>query len=138
MLEGFSLGADDYVCKPFSFDILMARIEAVLRRATNKDNELITVGNTSLNTLKYEIICDDKSVALSSKEYQILEVLMQNANSIITKERIMERIWGFDSEVEHNAAEVYISFLRKKLASIDSLLAIKVTRGVGYQLIENE
>lgn len=134
-INGLDCGADDYLTKPFATGELLARIRAMTRRRGDiidenkfdcKGLELIK----SSSTLVYNG-CD---VKLSLKEYQIMEMLIANPKHIQTKERIIEKIWGYESDVEYNNIEVYISFLRKKLAAVGSPVQIKTARGIGYSL----
>lgn len=134
-INGLDCGADDYLTKPFVTGELLARIRALTRRKgevsdDNKMlfNELMLLKNTS--SLSFE----GNEVKLSLKEFQIMELLMANPKHILTKERIIEKIWGYDSDVEYNNIEVYISFLRKKLKSIGCETQIKTARGIGYSL----
>jgi DNA-binding response OmpR family regulator len=132
-ISGLDCGADDYLTKPFASGELLARIRAMTRRKGEFTGDEIVCGDTVLNKSTHAL-CHNGSVRLSLKEYQIMEMLMQNARQIIPKERMIEKIWGYDAEAEYNAVEVYVSFLRKKLAAIDSHLQIKAVRGVGYVL----
>ena len=137
-VKGLDLGADDYLTKPFSTDELLARIRSLYRR---KDNVIVekclNYYDLSLNLTNYTIECKGSSVILGQKEFQVIEILLRNKNQIISKDILIEKIWGFDSDVEHNNVEVYISFLRKKLAHIHSSVVIKAVRGVGYHLVSN-
>lgn len=133
-IVGLDYGADDYLTKPFASGELLARIRAIARRQGTYLGDELCCGGTILNRDNHEISYQGNSVKLGLKEYQILEFLMQNHKQIIPKERFIEKIWGFDSETEYNAIEVYISFIRKKLTAINSDLQIKATRGIGYSL----
>jgi DNA-binding response OmpR family regulator len=135
-IKGLDTGADDYLTKPFVSGELMARIRAITRRKGEYVGDELSVMGTTLNKNTYELICDGNSIKLAAKEYQIMEILMTNSRQIIPKERLIEKVWGFDSEAEYNAIEVYISFVRKKLAAIGSAIQIKAVRGVGYSLEE--
>jgi DNA-binding response OmpR family regulator len=135
-IRGLDTGADDYLTKPFVAGELMARIRAMTRRKGEYVGDELSVMGTTLDKNTYEIICGNNSIKLAVKEYQILELLMTNSRQIIPKERLIEKIWGFDSEAEYNAIEVYISFVRKKLSAIGSAMQIKAVRGVGYSLEE--
>lgn len=135
---GLDHGADDYLTKPFSTRELMARVRALTRRKGEYVGQEITVGNTTLHLLSHEVSGDKNRVKLGQKEFEILELLMSNLNQIIPKDRIMEKVWGFDSDAEYNAIEVYISFIRKKLVSVGADIAINVVRGAGYIVEKNE
>lgn len=135
-IAGLDLGADDYLTKPFSTGELTARIRALTRRKGEFTGDELALGDTVLNRNTYEVSCQGEGVKLSGKEFQILEMLLQNSGQILPKERMIEKIWGFDSNAEYNNIEVYISFIRKKLSAIRSGVQIKAVRGVGYTLEE--
>ncbi|KNY27801.1 response regulator transcription factor [Pseudobacteroides cellulosolvens] len=136
-IEGLDSGADDYLIKPFSKDELLARIRALGRRQTEIIiNEEINIGNMSFNSLKGEIKVNDQILNLTSKESQILEILIKNKTLVISKEQLMEKIWGFQSDIELNNIEVYLSYLRKKLAMVDCRIKIETIRARGYCLKE--
>ncbi len=137
-ITGLDKGADDYLSKPFAMGELLARIRAMSRRKTQFTPNLITVGNISLNKETYEISGKNSSMRLGNKEYQMLELLMSNPKRLISTEQFMERIWGYDSEAEINVVWVYISYLRRKLESLEANIKIKAVRGVGYSLEESE
>ena len=134
---GLDSGANDYLTKPFNSRELLARIRAITRSKENKEGDsILKMGNTILMRDTFILKTDSGETRLQSKEFQILELLMQNKNKLISTERLMEKIWGFDSEAEINVVWVYISNLRKKLASLDSNVEIKATRNAGYTLEE--
>jgi two-component system response regulator ArlR len=135
---GLDLGADDYLSKPFAMGELLARVRAMGRRKSEFTPNLITVGNISLNIENNELSNETLSIRLGNKEFQMLEMLMNNPKRLISTEQFMERIWGYGAEAEINVVWVYISYLRKKLASIDANVKIKAVRGVGYTLEELE
>lgn len=135
---GLDMGADDYLSKPFAMGELLARVRAMTRRKSEYTPNLLTVSNIQLNKENYELSNDNTSIRLGSKEFQMLEMLMNNPKRMISTEQFMERIWGYDAEAEINVVWVYISYLRKKLASLDANVKIKAVRGVGYTLEENE
>lgn len=135
-ITGLDHGADDYITKPFDTGELFARIRALTRRKGDVLGEEIVRGDTTLNTRTFELSHGSKSVKLGAKEMSILEMLMVNWKQILPRERLIEKVWGYDSDVEYNAVEVYISFLRKKLQAIHSDMQIRVVRGVGYVLEE--
>lgn len=132
---GLDSGADDYLSKPFATEELLARIRALSRRKGEilQDNSL-KFGDLQLNTSTLKLARDSKEIKLILKEAELLELLIVRKNIITSKELIIEKLWGFDSEVEHNHVEVYISFLRKKLAHLNSKVSISTVRGVGYIL----
>jgi DNA-binding response OmpR family regulator len=131
---GLDAGADDYLTKPFASGELMARIRAMTRRKGEYVGDAITVMDTTLDKNTHELSCGTDKLNLPLKEYQILEMLMENSRQIIPKERFNEKIWGFNADAEYNAIEVYVSFIRKKLSAIGSDMQIKAVRGVGYSL----
>lgn len=134
---GLDSGANDYLTKPFNSRELLARIRAITRsKENNEGDSILKMGNTVLMRDTFILKTDSGETRLQSKEFQILELLMQNKNKLISTERFMEKIWGFDSEAEINVVWVYISNLRKKLASLDSNVEIKATRNAGYTLEE--
>lgn len=135
---GLDCGADDYITKPFVTEELLARVRAVVRRNVDIsiENE-IKFGDITLNLSSCQIFTERKSIKLSLKEFQIMELFIKNSNNIVTKEKLIEKVWGFDSDAEYNNVEVYISFLRKKLNYLKSNVSIKTSRGLGYYLEES-
>ncbi|SKA91620.1 DNA-binding response regulator, OmpR family, contains REC and winged-helix (wHTH) domain [Caloramator quimbayensis] len=135
-VTGLDSGADDYIAKPFATEELLARIRAALRRKGEvlTDNNNLKFGDIELNVSSLKLCKGDKHIKLILKECQLLELLILRNTSVTPKELVIEKLWGFDSEAEHNNVEVYISFLRKKLASLDSKVSITTVRGVGYIL----
>lgn len=133
-IKGLDCGADDYLTKPFSTGELLARIRAATRRRGIAPDINPKYGDITLEMKKGEIMCAGKSIALGRKEFQMLELLISNAGNIVTKEQFVKKIWGYDAESEYNNVEVYVSFLRKKLAALDSKVQIKTRRGIGYCL----
>ncbi|WP_123053667.1 response regulator transcription factor [Clostridium sp. JN-1] len=137
-VEGLDNGADDYLIKPFDSKELLARIRALSRRHTDfiQDGS-IKLSSLVFDPLKAEIECDGDKVKLTAKESQLLELLARNKNQVITKNQILDRVWGIDSDVEmNNNIEVYFSYLRKKLRNINSNVVIETIRGIGYCLKE--
>ncbi|EIA25242.1 hypothetical protein SFB3_134G1 [Candidatus Arthromitus sp. SFB-3] len=128
------MGADDYMCKPFNIKEFLARVRAIIRRKQGIVSNNLEFNNMILNKENFELSYEDKSIRLGNKEYQILEMLMSNPNVIISTEKFMSKVWGYDSEAEINGVWVYISYLRKKLISINSPVEIKAFRGIGYKL----
>ena len=134
-LLGLDTGTNDYLTKPFSTQELMARIRAMTRSQTGGQvTSRLTFGNITLDQATFELSSPAGSFRLANKEFQMMEMLMRNPRQIIPTERFLERIWGYDSEVELSVVWVYISYLRKKLSALRSNIQIKVTRNAGYSL----
>lgn len=133
-ITGLDLGADDYLAKPFDMGELLARVRAITRRGAGTASDTISYGDLSLNKQSFELSTSKETIRLGGKEYGIIELLISNPASLISTEKIMERVWGYDSEAEINVVWVYISSLRKKLAQIGSTVEIKAARGLGYTL----
>ncbi|MGN1062458.1 MAG: response regulator transcription factor [Candidatus Scatosoma sp.] len=134
-VTGLDSGADDYLTKPFNTRELLARVRALCRRQTAElvDNSL-SYGDLKLDRKTFEIISPAKKLLLTAKEFQIMEMLMQNPSQIISSERFMEKIWGYESETEMTVVWTYISYLRKKLQILSSVVTIKAVRNIGYKL----
>ena len=135
-VQGLDAGANDYLAKPFDSKELLARIRAMTRAQTAQTSSKIKIGNVTLDRASYELSTPAGSFRLANKEFQMLELLMSNPHQIISSERFMEKIWGYDSEAEINVVWVYISYLRKKLTALHADVSIKATRNVGYSLEE--
>ena len=132
-IEGLNAGADYYLTKPFDSRELLACINALLRRQGNQVDELV-YGNTALELGTSLLVCGDKSVRLSAREFDVMRFLLQSQGQILPKEVILSRVWGFDSNAVENHVEVYVGFLRKKLLSIGSNVRIVALRRLGYHL----
>nr|WP_317438615.1 response regulator transcription factor [uncultured Enterocloster sp.] len=135
-VQGLDAGANDYLAKPFDSKELLARIRAMTRAQTAQTSSKIKIGNVTLDRASYELSTPAGSFRLANKEFQMLELLMSNPHQIISSERFMEKIWGYDSEAEINVVWVYISYLRKKLTALHADVSIKATRNAGYSLEE--
>ena len=133
-VEGLDSGANDYLTKPFSTAELLARIRAMTRSQTAQPTSRIQVGNITLDRTTFELSSPTGSFRLANKEFQMLELLMNNPRQLIPSERFLERIWGYDSNAELNVVWVYISYLRKKLAALGADVEIRATRNAGYSL----
>lgn len=131
---GLDTGANDYLTKPFSTPELMARIRAMTRSQTTQATSRLTFGNITLDQTTFELSSPSSSVRLTNKEFQMMELLMRNPRQRISSERFLERIWGYDSDVELNVVWVYLSYLRKKLAALQANVQIKAFRNAGYAL----
>jgi DNA-binding response OmpR family regulator len=135
-IEGLDSGADDYLTKPFAMQELLARIRSITRRNGEVQGQTLSFSDLTLNRSNFTLTCGDKSIALSNKEFQMLEMMITNPKQIISQDQFMDKIWGLDSETEMSVVWVYISYLRKKLKDINSHVSIKATRNVGYSLVE--
>ena len=133
-IEGLDAGADDYLPKPFSTGELLARVRAMLRRKDNFTPDMLTFGDLSLNRSTYELIYGGKTHSLSGKEFQVIEMLMQNPNTIVTAEQLITHIWGWNTSVDTSVVWVHISNIRKKLETLSAPVAIKFVRNAGYIL----
>lgn len=135
-IQGFRVGADDYVTKPFEIQELLMRIQAITRRRVHQDIQLLHAGNLAFDNNTCELSNTDtgKTMKISGKEMQLLEFLLINQNQVLEKEQIATKIWGYDSNAEYNNVEVYISFLRRKFQHLQVNMRIRAVRGVGYIL----
>ncbi len=134
-VKGLDSGADDYLSKPFKTEELLARLRALGRRRGELLPEgLLSCGDIEFNPNTLDVYCDKKSYKLTLKESQLLELLIDMKGLVVSKNAIIEKLWGFDGEAEDNHVEVYVSFLRKKLCSLKSTITIQTVRGLGYVL----
>lgn len=133
---GLDSGANDYLTKPFDSRELLARIRAMTRTGKTADSRL-TLGNITLNRANYELSSPFGSFHLANKEYQMMELLLANPRQLISPDRFLEKIWGYDTEAEINVVWVYISYLRKKLTALRANISIRAVRNAGYLLEEN-
>ena len=139
-VKGLESGADYYLPKPFQGKELIACIRAITRRREETPVMALHFGDAELNPQEARLACEKtgQSVKLGAKEYQLMELLMRNPRQLLSKETIFDRVWGIESDADLSSVEVYLSFLRKKLAFVGSKLKIKASRGIGYALEENE
>ena len=133
---GFNNGADDYLTKPFHMQELLARVNIQLRKKNNVSSDIIELGDIILNIKSMELCNkkEDHKVKVIGKEFQLLELLINNANRVMEKEQLFVKIWGYDTECDINTLEAYISFIRKKLKLIKSKINLKAIRNMGYVL----
>ncbi|MGE4352743.1 MAG: response regulator transcription factor [Oscillospiraceae bacterium] len=133
-IRGLDCGADDYLTKPFDTGELLARLRALTRRRGELMDDVLSFCDIQLNRSTMALSCGQGTMKLGQKEFQVMEILLINARQIVSKDILCEKVWGPDDMCEYNNVEVYISFLRKKLAHLHSCVTIKAVRGVGYTL----
>jgi two-component system OmpR family response regulator len=131
-VEGLEVGADDFLHKPFERSILIARVNALLRRQALGRPQQLVVGFVSLDPLRRKVVSSGRSVALTPREFALLEYLMTNAGVSLAKSDILRAVWGSDFDGDHNIVEVYIGYLRRKIDVADAASIIRTVRGVGY------
>ena len=136
-IQGLNAGADYYLTKPFDSRELLACVNALLRRQGDQVDEL-RMGNTALDLSFCTLVCGENSIRLSAREFDVMRFLLQSKGRVLSKEMILARVWGYDSNAVENHVEVYVGFLRKKLASIGSNLKIEAIRRLGYHLEAEE
>ena len=137
-IHGLDCGADYYLTKPFEPEELLACVRTLLRRSGGQlqESETLTWGDLSLERATFSLSCAERAVRLSRREYDLMELLMRNGNQVVTKEQMLVKVWGYDSQAEDNNVEVYISFLRRKLNHLHSTVKIKTLRMLGYCLTQ--
>ncbi|MDI9498817.1 MAG: response regulator transcription factor [Bacillota bacterium] len=133
-VEGLDSGADYYLTKPFHNEELVAAVRAVARRTTDMLDSEPAFGDLTLDTRRFQLSTATDSIELSNKEFQIMQLLFARPGVVVPKEEILVKVWGLDSEAEDNHVEVYISFLRKKLAYLNTKVEIRTLRKLGYML----
>lgn len=133
-VKGLDLGADDYMSKPFSFKELLARINARLRNIMTESNEISSIGNFTIDDGAHEILYNNTFLELSPTEYNLLKYLLQNNGLVLSKSKILEKVWGYDFNGEENIVEVYIRYLRDKIGDTNHSI-IRTVRGVGYKIV---
>ncbi len=135
-VNGLNAGADDYLYKPFASSEFVARINALSRRASSYQPDIVTFGSVRLDCSSYMLSAQKDGVRLNNKEYQLMEIFMRSPHTVFSTDRLMERVWGFDSESNIDVVWTYIAFLRKKLKALGADIEIKTVRGAGYSLEE--
>ncbi len=135
-VQGLNLGADYYLTKPFENAELVATLHAIMRRKADFVPENVTFGDLTLSPSSCELTCGEKSIKLNAKEFELMRYLMINGKNILSKETLINKIWGYDSDAGDNNVEAYISFLRRKLSALKSSVSISVVRKVGYHLVD--
>ena len=134
IVEGLDIGADDYLAKPFSFEVLLARLRALLRRPNEKLEEVLRVGDLTLDPSLKKVMRASQEINLTAKEYGVLEYLMRNASKVLSKEQIISHVWDFDADVLPNNVELFIMFLRRKIDKPFDSKLIHTVPGFGYKL----
>lgn len=137
-VHGLDCGADYYLTKPFEPEELLACVRTLLRRSGGQlqESDTLTWGDLSLERGTFTLSCNGRDVRLSRREYDLMELLMRNGTQVVTKEQLLIKVWGYDSQAEDNNVEVYISFLRRKLTHLHSQVKIKTLRMLGYCLTQ--
>lgn len=135
-VKGLDSGADYYLTKPFEIDEFIACLRAILRRQNTPPAEILSFGDIELNITNYKLSSNGNSIRLNSKELQLLRLFMANPNQILSKELLINKVWGYDSEATDNNVEAYISFLRRKLSLLSSNVTISTKRKTGYYIEE--
>lgn len=131
-VEGLNSGADDYLIKPFSFEELLARVRALLRRPQAVQSNVIKVGDLALDTINFQVQRSGRPIKLSAKEFALLEYLMRNAGRVLSKDNIISHVWDFDSDILPNTVEVYVGYLRTKIDKPFGQSLLRTNRGFGY------
>jgi two-component system OmpR family response regulator len=135
--DALDLGADDYLIKPFSFVVLIARLRALIRRGGPARPVVLTVGDLELDPARHRVACAGTELALTPREYSVLEFLMRHRDTAVTKDEIARSVWDTHYRGDDNIVEVYVGYLRRKIASPMSSHRIETVRGVGYRLVDD-
>jgi DNA-binding response OmpR family regulator len=134
--DAFDLGADDYLVKPFSFVVLLARLRALMRRAGEARPTVLTVGDLTLDPARHRVHRAETEITLTPREFGVLEYLMRHAGEVVTKTDILRAVWDAHYEGEVNVVEVYVGYLRRKIDAPFGVRSIETLRGVGYRMVE--
>ncbi len=137
-VTGLDMGADDYITKPFSIEELLARIRSALRKQVKQEATALTYGPLELDVLRHTVSVNGEIIDLTGREFSLLQTLMENQGIVLTRETLMDRVWGYDFVGETNLVDVYIRYLRTKIAAKTDLRLIQTVRGLGYVLREEE
>lgn len=133
-VEGLDAGADDYLPKPFAFSELLARLRALSRRSPEIASERLTAGDIELDPVRHEVTVNGRSELLSAREYALLGYLIRHAGQVVTRQQILDSVWGAEPDVYSNVVDLYVHYLRRKLAALGRRRALQTVRGVGYAL----
>lgn len=137
-VTGLDMGADDYITKPFSIEELLARIRTALRKTVKQESKTLSYGPLVMDVLRYTVTIEDAPVELTGREFSLLQALLENQGIVLTREVLMDQVWGYDFVGETNLVDVYIRYLRAKIAEKTGRKLIQTIRGVGYVLREEE
>lgn len=138
IVQGLDLGADDYLTKPFSFEVLLARVRALLRRGPANQSTLLQIGNLELDPAAHEVTKDGSRINLTRTEFFLLEHLMRRAGQVIPRNNLIEAVWGYDRDIESNTLDAFIRLLRSKIEDTSGQRLIHTVRGVGYVIREEQ
>lgn len=137
IVKGLDLGADDYLTKPFSFEVFLARLRSVARRGSAPRPTVLQVGDLVLNPASHQVTRGEREIHLSPTEFRLLELLMRRSGRVVPRETIVEKVWDFDHEVEENTLDTFIRLLRSKIDREHDRKLIQTVRGIGYTIREN-
>jgi len=136
VIRGLNVGADDYLTKPFVLDVFLARLRAVARRGNIPQSVTLVADNLALNTATREVVRGDRTLDLTRTEYGLLELLLRNSGRVVSRDKIIETVWGFGAEVENSTLDTFVHLLRRKVDQPDEPKLIQTVRGVGYSIRE--
>ena len=137
-VTGLDMGADDYITKPFSIEELLARIRSALRKQVKQETSALVFGPLELDVLRHTVSVNGETIDLTGREFALLQTLMENQGIVLTRETLMDKVWGYDFVGETNLVDVYIRYLRTKIGAKTDLRLIQTVRGLGYVLREDE